>query len=134
GNRSILTCEFILYAVGFIIEEIGCTCQCVVRNIVEVTSESQPRSGHRNMVRRAFSFCFDQQFQAHPVLAIPGSEWTQSLKTLRFWIDLHLHLAAIFCGGDEARIFNVESLWWEFHALRLIETYRDSILIQQRIF
>src|SRR5579859_1560800 len=106
GNGAVFAGEFVLYAVGITVKVIDSADEHVVGNIIQVTTELEPRASHGNMVGGTFTFSFDEQFEAAQIGAFPCRERIEQLQARRFRINLYFNAAAVFCRRLVTGILN----------------------------
>ena len=86
------------------------TGQGVVGDVVEVTAEAKPRTGHGNVVRGALARRLDQEAHAVQVLSIPRLKRSQQLQALAVVLDDDLDTASVFGRGQVTSVLHIEAL------------------------
>jgi len=72
----------VLDLVGFTVGLIDGTNKHVVRDVVQVTTVLQPRTGHGDVVSGSLALGLDQNWKIGSVLAIPSGEWLEKLQAV----------------------------------------------------
>ena len=107
--RTVFAGQLVLHIVGLFIEEVDRTNEHVVGDIIEVTTELQPRTCHGDMVCSTLAFGFDQQPESGQVSAFPGFEWFEFLQAVAVRSDDHIHTGTIFGRSYIAGVFHCKS-------------------------
>src|SRR5690348_8082083 len=131
--RVIAAIQLVLYAIGFAIKEVGCTNEHIVGNVIQMPTVFKPWAGHRDMVGGAFTFCFNQEFQAFNVYSFPCCKWVEQLQTLRICRYKYFYIAAIFSRFLEAAILHIKSFWRKFYTARFRQFYFFSFVVGKSI-
>ena len=129
----ILTSKLILDTIGLAIESIHCPDEHIIGNIVQVSTEAQPRPCHGYMVGGTFALCFDQQFGSCDIFSIPRSKRRQELQAVggRGYHDFYI--TTIFGRCLITWIIYSKAFGWEFFSVRWLELHLLAFVIGKRI-
>jgi len=81
-NGTVLAVERVLDLVGLAVLGINGTDQHVVRDVVQMSTVLQPGTGHGDVVGGGLALALDEDGEVGGVLAVPGLEWLEQLKTV----------------------------------------------------
>ena len=132
-NLNIIAIQLVLHLIALTVKGVHGTHQEVIRDILKMSTELQPRSSHRNMVSGTLSFRLDKQRHVYQILTIPRSERSQFLKTIAVRSNNNLNICIFFAWSNESLIFYGKSLWRESKSCRSIELHAVAFLVQQSI-
>ena len=132
-NSVVSAVQLIQDTVGLSIEGIDRPHQHVVRDVLQVSAETQPRSRHGDMVGGTFALGLDEQRHIRQVLSVPRSERCQFLQALRLRMDGYLQRAAVGCRRHISVIVHRKAFFRQRIAFGRVQTHRLSLLVQQRI-
>mmetsp|Transcript_46906 Transcript_46906/g.120970 ORF Transcript_46906/g.120970 Transcript_46906/m.120970 type:complete len:334 (+) Transcript_46906:632-1633(+) len=99
GHGAELTSDNVLHLVHLAGFGVGGTNEKVVRDVVEVTAEFQPRASHRDVISCAFALGLDEHGDLFDVLSIPSSEGGELLEPLAVLVNDDIDRRSIFRGG-----------------------------------
>ena len=133
GNFNIFARELVLHLVCLAIERIHGAHQQIVGDVLQMTAELQPRTSHRDVVGGALSLSLDEQRHVDKIVSIPSGKRLQTLQTLRFGSNHHLHVSMVGGRCNEAIVGLSKALRWEVVALRSIKTHAVAIAVGQRV-
>jgi len=77
--------------VHFSVLTVNCRDQEVVGDVVEVTSELEPRSGGGDVICRALSFHLDEQLKVVVIVTVPLVEGSKKLQSVGVGVHVHIH-------------------------------------------
>ena len=128
-NLHVFAIQLVFHLVALTIESIHGTHQEVVGDILQMTTELQPRTCHRDMVCCTLTLCLDQQRHIHQILTIPGSKRSEFLESVAIRSNHHLNVGIFLAWSNKALIFYGKSLRRESKTGRSIEHHAVAILI-----
>ena len=133
GNLHIVAVELVLHLVALAVEGVHGTHQEVVGDILQVSTELQPRTCHGDVVGGTLALGLDEQRHVYQVLAVPRSERCEFLQAVAVWGDDHLDVGVFLARSDESLVVYGESLRREGEACRRIELHAVAILVEQGV-
>lgn len=81
-DGTVFTVEGVLDLIGFAVLSVDSADKHVVRDVVQVSTVFQPRTGHGDVIGRGLALCLDEDGQVLCVLPVPGIERLEKLKTV----------------------------------------------------
>jgi hypothetical protein len=132
-NGHVVVRDVVEYSVGLLAVSVDGTNETVVRDVLQVTTELQPRAGHRDMVGRTLAFRLDEDAHVLDLLILNGQEGCQQLQAVAVWVNNHFDTGTVFGRSLEASVSYGEAVGWQFVALWFCEFHLFPFIVGQGI-
>merc|ERR1719242_1798625 len=120
-NAVKFTCHNVLDVVGLAIRIVNGTNEHVVADVIQVTSELQPGSGHGDVVSCALSSSLDEHDSVGQIFAVPLGERVEKLKPVAGGRNVHRQTRTIGSWSLVCILACVKAVWWEEHSVWCFE-------------
>ena len=133
ADSLILVVETVEHLIRLTVESVDGPHEQVVGDILEVSAEPQPWSGHRDVVGGALSLSLDEQRHVGIVVTVPCRERLQALQPLACRRYYDLGVASVVGRRNKSLVVDSESLRWEHIARWLVESHLHALFVDESV-